>query len=680
MIHLANICLFTLLFVNLMGLALVTGFWLRNAWLALTAGPWLFCSLGFFIESFHGLGNLTWVWPFTTAISIGLLLEVTGRTCFLVRWDKWLKLDEWKSRLSPLLVPAPYIMLVVLFGYVMLWRYVFPNIDESSEKIADLAYVCGYYSGDTLPVRDVWFYPFLSTSYYSFQYYAAALMGRILGIEPGAAYNIAFCALIGLAFTAGVGSVCQATSRLWIRVLVSAGWIFGGSGVTIIIHFLAKDPPVWDNFRFIGSAILDKEPWGTFLTQYQNKLIPPGATVPMDLPGEQLSYSTYLGDYHPPLAGFYLLALGLLVLNLWANGASNWVLFIAGACLPWCAVADTWNLPLEVLGLGAWGLYHFKKLQAGGWRYLLGGAIAAMVVVYPYFLIFAYSVESYHTGLELVPWGYHTPILMWLLFLFPTFGLTILGISSRNNLVWSLGILWLGFLIFSEFFYVHDIYSGPFIRFNTTLKWWPWIAAATLLTLGPRLLERSPDNKVWIIDLGQKFSRIAAFFLIAYPLCYAYDLGRAWTFLPRDHMGQLNGSAFYGPNGEKPLLDYLKLMPKGMVAEHPENDFTANDAMTLFSGKPCYLGWLGHEQLWRGYLPELTYRREQVESFYAGNMVNAGEWMRSQDIAYILWFKKIDLDPLWDKANASLGNDYYWHEFYRDGTRRVGLWERKKSG
>ena len=70
MIHLANLCLFTILFLNLIGLALVTGLWLRNAWLALTAGPWLFCSVGFFIESFHGLGGLTWVWPYTTALSV----------------------------------------------------------------------------------------------------------------------------------------------------------------------------------------------------------------------------------------------------------------------------------------------------------------------------------------------------------------------------------------------------------------------------------------------------------------------------------------------------------------------------------------------------------------------------------------------------------------------------------
>ena len=195
-----------------------------------------------------------------------------------------------------------------------------------------------------------------------------------------------------------------------------------------------------------------------------------------------------------------------------------------------------------------------------------------------------------------------------------------------------------------------------------------------MLTLGPKLLELRPRGVRWCIVLV----------LIVYPLFYMYDLGRAWSYLPWSNLGQLNGSAYYEStsehaNGQGYLLNYLKVQPKGVVAEHPENDFSNDGAMPLFAGQPAYLGWLGHEQLWRGYLPELQYRRDQLESFYGGNMANAGEWMRSQGIAYILWFKAgVDVDTAWDKANASLGSDYYWHEFYREGDRRVGLWERRQ--
>lgn len=707
MIHLANLCLFSLLLVNLLGLALVTGLWLRNAWLALTAGPWLFCSIFFFIESFRGLGNLGWMWPFTTAISLWILLEVTGKTHILLRWGRWLRLEDWQRELSPRLVPVPYITFLLLFSYPMLWRYVFPNIDASSEKIADLAFVCSYYSGDTLPVKDVWFYPFLSTNYYSFQYYAAALLGRILGIEPGAAYNISFCVLIGMTFTAGVGVIWLQTTKRWIRFLVSAGWIFGGSGVTILIHFLVKDAPVWDNFRFIGSAILNKDGLGKWVNDYQQEFIPPGATVPMELPGEQMSYSTYLGDYHPPLSGFYLLALALLAFFLRARGGSPWVLFIAAATLPWCAVADTWNLPLMVLGLGAWVSYNYRDVFAddwrffihrytdtpeqdevrrrqpftGSWRYLLGGAIAAMVAIYPYFLVFSYSAENYHTVLRWVPAGFHTPPLLWLVFLLPTFGLTILALTSRDKLLSALGIVCWGYLFFTEFFFINDIYSGAYIRFNTTLKWWPWVEAITLLLLAPKLLEMKTALWRWCVTLV----------LVIYPICYVYDLARAWVYLPHDHIGALNGSAFYDStemlpdgnrktSGERPLLDYLKMMPKGLTIERPEDDFTSNASMTLFAGQPSYLGWLGHEQLWRGYLPEFNYRHDNMKALYEGNLPNAGDWLNTQDIDYILWFKKDDIDPTWDKVNASIGTQYYfWHEFYHEYDRRYGMWQRKKT-
>src|ERR1700733_14496148 len=108
MSHLGNLCLFSLLCVNLMGLTLVTGLWIRNGWLALASGPWIFCSICFFVENFHGFGKLSWLWPLTTSISLFLVFEVTSVTQFLCRYDNLLSLDEWKKRLSPRLAPCPY--------------------------------------------------------------------------------------------------------------------------------------------------------------------------------------------------------------------------------------------------------------------------------------------------------------------------------------------------------------------------------------------------------------------------------------------------------------------------------------------------------------------------------------------------------------------------------------------
>lgn len=691
MLHLANLSLVILLFTNLLGLALISGLWLRNAWLSLTAGPWLFCSLGFFLEGFHGLGSLGWLCTITTVASVVLILEVTGKCGYLSPFDKRLKLEEWRKELSPRLNPLPYVTFSILFCYTMLWRYTFPDLDGSSEKLADLSFICSYFSGETIPVHDVWFHPFLSTHYYSFQHYAAALLGRILGTDPGVAYNVAFCTLISLAGTAGIGSVCLATRKPWIRALISAAWIVGGSGATLLVHFVSSNPDLWSSMRFIGSANMDKAPLGTFLADYTNYYTPKELPHPMDLPGEPLSYSIYLGDYHPPLSGFYLLALALLALSIWTASASSRVLVIAGATLPWCLVADTWNVPLEALGLAAWVIYNRTDLyRAGAWRYLLAGILGGTAAIYPYFKWFALAATDYPTVIKWVPWGSpfppllwllfrpgtffqqalgsHTPPLLWLLFLLPTFGLTVAALFSRSKSVIALGRLWLGFLIFSECFFVKDIYCGEFLRFNTTLKWWPWIAAGTLLTLGPRLLELKSRRWVWTLSL----------ILICYPIFYIWDLGDNWIHnTHKENVGRLDGAAYLTVNHDHLLLDYLQAVRKGVTVEHPELDFTNGSAMTLLGGQKTYLGWLGHEQLWRGYPFEAQYRYDRLQEFYQGNMANAGTWMLAQGVDYILWFKSQDQDQLWDKVDSTLHPEYAWHEFYYDRGHRVGLWERK---
>jgi hypothetical protein len=677
MLHLSNLCLLSLLCVNFLGLTLVTGLWIRNAWLALVSGPWIFCSIFFFVENFYGFGQLSWLWPLTTTISVVLVFEVTAVTQLLRRYDTLLSLDEWRNRLSPLLDPSPYLAFLVSFIYVVAWRYKNPNIDGHSEKLSDLANLSSYLSGATIPVHDVWLYPFLSTYYYGFQYYAGALLGRILGLDPGTTYNLAFCAIVSFTATAGIGAVFLAT-RIWLaRIVVCIAWLIGGSGVTVLTHFVLKTPYIWGNTEFIGYASFNHTFLGTFLRNY-------AAHYPtVSLPGEPLSYLIYIGDYHPPLAGFYLLTLVLLALNVWSKFALPSSLCVVGASLPWCAISDTWNLPLQALGLIAWAAYNLKPLYAGLWRYLLVGMIAGMVTIYPYFRVFAVSAQDYQTVLRWVPDGLHTPPLLWLLFFLPTFVLTVASLCSRDNVLAALGILWLIFLVITECFYINDVYRDQFIRFNSTLKWWPLVTTGTLLTVGPRLLELKQNV----------FIRTFAFIFISYPILYGWDLASVWLRLPARYVGQLDGTGFLfiDKDGHKMndrlLLSYLRTAPRGVVIEHPGADFSNYAAMTTLSGQQSYLGWLGHEGLWRGYPEDIQYRYMMMENLYNGNLPNAGEYMQAQGVTYILWFKDIsenklwkkdfDLDDLWSQIDSSLHPQYVWHEFYRTDQRRVGLWEVK---
>ncbi len=663
MLHLANLTLILILWLNLFGLSVATGAItkIRNPWLNLTLGPWLFCSIGFFLECFHGFGSLQWMLPITSLASLALIFLSTRRNEF-----EHATLREWQRRLgfNPWRHPGPYLSFILVFSYALTWRYAYPDVDASSEKMADLSFICTYLPGATLPAPDVWLHPYLSTQYYSFQYYAAALMGRILGLDPGTTYNLGFCTLIGLSGAAGIG-VCRETvkstpnARKWSGWLVAAAWILGGTGVSGIIYLFTTHLDPWAPMRFIGSTDLDKAPIGTFLARYIQQY------NQLDLPGEPFSYSIYLGDYHPTLSGYYVALVALLALTLYHREKLRRYLAIIGACLSWSIIADTWNLPLELLALGAWCLYNLRDLLRGNkFLCLAAGALAGYASIYPYFRYFAIGSSDYNTSLKPVHWNAHTPPLLFLLFLLPPIGISVLALFSRDKTTIWLGRLGVALLFFGEFFFIDDVYSGRFDRFNTTLKWWPWISALILLTLGVRLLS---NPRMWII--------IPALFFVGYPLVYTYDLGKTWWLGAKDHVGQLSGQSFLLNDDNRGLFLYLKALPRGITLEDPEatESHCNQSAMSLFAGQPCYLGWEGHEMLWRGFSADIPYRYNQMKLFYSGDMPAPGEWLKSQDIDYVLWFKTQDQELAWAKINAAIQGGYRWHDTFSH-EKHIGLW------
>src|ERR1700691_5665954 len=136
----------------------------------------------------------------------------------------------WRAEFAPRRLAGCFGVCAAVFLYELLWRFTFPDIDGSSEKIADFSFICSYYTGATIPVPDAWLHPYASTQYYSFQHYGAALMGRVLSIPTGETYNLGFCLLIALGGTAFSGAVFMVARKIWVRALVIAGFVVGGMG------------------------------------------------------------------------------------------------------------------------------------------------------------------------------------------------------------------------------------------------------------------------------------------------------------------------------------------------------------------------------------------------------------------------------------------------------------------
>ncbi len=673
--HLGLLFTLALLGVNLWGLMLAAGLYWRNRWFAFAAGPILVVTAVYAIECHHGLGpSLPWLGLVSSLASVSLI--AASVTPWQPAWAGArgaTLLARWREEFAPRRLVSCFGIAAAVFLYALLWRFTAPDIDGSSEKIADFSYICSYYTGATIPVPDVWFYPYLSTQYYSFQHYGAALMGRVLGLPPGTAYNLGLCLLVSLGGTAFSGAVFMAARKAWVRALVIAGFVIGGTGVTLLVHATDSDVQPWTSMRFIGSAQMDKPGIGQWLHDYNYKFTvkdPEGKAHPLELPGEIFSYVVFLGDYHAPLSGYYLLGISTMAMLLWSRSGLLRYPVIAGATLTWTLLANTWVLPLQGLAVASWLALNYRDARRLV-PAVAAGAAGVWMLAWVYISQFTASAAGYNVALKLVPWNEHTPPILFGLFFLPTLALMTLGFFSGAPQGRRLALLWLGFLVFSEYFYVKDIYSGMYDRFNTTLKWWPWISAGALMTLGPLVLEQS--RRRWV--------RWAGFVFCFYPCLYVYDLWRPLHERSADAFGAMEGTQFL-TREEFPrlMLGRLKVEPVGVCIERPEKEggFTNSAVIPLFAGQRMWLGWYGHELLWRGFREDIRRRHDRLMLFYDGGIEDAGTWLSSQGIDYVLWYRSGDTDELWEKVNRTVGPQYVWVDIltYPENHRRVGFWRR----
>ena len=641
-----------LVYINLLALALLALRWTGSYALARVAAPAAVTLAAFFIEHFVGFGRLGWPWPITTAAAI------------------WVSVKHRGDVLDHLGTEALFLL---AFAWALIWRLSFPGIVASSEKIGDLAMIMSYMPGDRLPPTDAWYPPYPFDMYYSFQQYGAALLGRIFGLDPGTTYNLAFAVVIALTITAAGAAAYAICRSVAGTSLVLAAFAIGGTGATIPAQFMFEHPAVYSSMRFIGDTArpqLVDTAFGHWLVQ---KARVPDSDV-IKLPSETFAYLIYLGDYHPPLSGFYLLMLALLCIALMEAGtaarASGAVL---AATIPVCAIANAWTLPLQGLLAAAFIAYRATTGRPVPWRMLAAGLLVAAALSYPFLRTFAFRSADYNITMKLVGDGAHVPWLLGSILLYPLFIAILLPLvfeSQRPWLVWA-SLLWLCLFLISEVFTVDDIYGGIYERFNTTLKWWPWIQAAALLVTGAHGIRAR--SRVY---------RYGTLLMLLSVCVFGLDLARALA-APKPHFGRLSGdAAIVSDRVDKAILEFLKVQPRSIVLQRPEaGAFTPAPALTLFAGQQAFMGWPEHEKLWRGLRADVALREAQVKSFYAGELPDSAQWLLQNDIDFVLWLRpEYELPKgTFEKIDEQIRSAYYWQEYYRADDFRVGIWSRRVS-
>jgi len=633
-----------LLFValNLVGLSLAAHRLFRDYAVARVWSPVVLVITLFFVEHGVGLGGLTIAGYVTTALSLVLIVR------------------DRKTLLHHRKVEAAFFG---SFAYAFAWRYYFPDLDGThSEKLTDLGFILNYSRGDRLPPVDCWFPPYPFHMYYALQHYGAALLGRLVNVEPGVAYQYGFCTLVALTFTAGWHTASQLCRNRRALALVLVAFLIGGTGASVLLPVMKNSHYTWDSMRFIGGSATFQQ-----VTTGFGKRLLKASGVPendaQELPIETFGYLIHLGDYHPPLSGFLFLGAALACIVALEQRNSILLQGLLAATVPLALASDAWVAPLQGAMVLTWVGHRLWNRLAVDWLALIGGGLLATLALAPFLFHFFRNTSGARMAFRLVPWDLHTPPLLAAILLAPAF--IVLAVSffdEGHPLHRPLAVFWITCFVLSEVIYVDDLYSGKYTRFNTTLKWWGWTYAGALLTTASRNLH-SPSRVC-------RFATIGALLLSCF---YAWDLGKHFYSVPKPHAGQLHGAATItdDPAMER-IIAYLRLHPPSAVLQRLDRgSYTLIPGAIMFAGHNAFLGWPDHERVWRGSMPEIGHRETEVRSFYDGTLPGAADWLRVNRVQHVLWLSADHAahPGVWEKRNQELAEDFEWHD--------IGVWSRR---
>ena len=646
------------IFTLLWGVVLAFGFVLPRRGVAMVAAPWGAVTLFFAVETVVGLGSLRGLATLALVLSAALIW-LSWRSPWPSAEPTWL--SAWRAEFGPRDMFRTAWPFVVVFLYALAWRYRNPDLTDWIEKIPDLAQVVGHAAGEGVPGLDAWFAPYRNSSYYAFQHYGAALLGRMLGLSPGLASNLGFCVMVGCIGAGFATALAASGASRRVRIVIWATLLIGGSGLTLMAPWLIEGQRPWERVFLFGTVPMTVAPIGTFLESY-------AASFPrLSLPFEPLAYSILLGDFHAPLGSYALLGLAITAAAAWRQSGLARYAGLVGASITWTVLANPWALPLHGLAVCAWIIW-----ERGAWKSLLpavlAGAAAVWLAAWGFLSEFTVEAARHSLRFSWVPAAERTPALFFIILLGPTLLLLLAGLASGDRTARWLSVCGAAVLFLLECVYVDDSYAGSDNRFNTVLKAWPWLATTLILLLAPRLLSGS-------MRWGPRALAIIACVL---PCTYAKDLWVSWRAAGSTSSGRLEGHAFLTSRREnRILLDRLRQEPRGVVVQDPRADGEpALISLSLHAGHRMWLGWDGYASLWRGFPEDVPHRRRLLEAAFDGRDAAAGAWMAAEGIDYVLFFRPPDSAERWLLLDRALRGHYVWCEVFREGDRPVGFWRR----
>ncbi len=446
------------------------------------------------------------------------------------------------------------------------------------ENIYDLHYIASLVRATEWPAADLWNPGAKVDHYYYFGFYIVAFYTRLLGLDIGQGYALMLMLIPVLVF-ANFWTVMRGHFVLRTAAALTAS--FPATGLSAVVFSNAVD--VAGHLR--GMAHVRLVEW-TNLAPADGWLadLIRGYAYPVEGLAHILGS---LGDLHPPVFTFLLLALVLTALLGHANAAGDEPLpvysrLICGCAIPLSFVINPWTLPCFAV-LGLYAASRPLALRSAAWVAL--GVAAMLSLSSP--MLMNLELQTGSVGLRwladdqrstfallITAWG---PLLL---------VTTLLMLAGAVGTCWVLLLWFVAMVIGLEVLLLDDPYGERYERFNGVLKIGSFaLAGWTAVVL--REASRSPRRWVQLavivpllcLSLAQLWDSVL-------PSMRKPSAERNWALHPS---GMLENAE------QRQLFGALSLRCPGLTLEHQTAQaYSPVPLISTLLGWPTLSGWTSH--------------------------------------------------------------------------------------
>jgi len=618
----------------------------ESPWFGFIIPPVAFVILLNFIEHFVALPSL-------------LLL-----TPILVGGLAWLMAKPEFSKRELFL---PVVVFLLAFTFTFGIRCLEPDIDSTSDGLADLNKINNYCQGDTLPPIDTWLPPYKYVWYYSMQHYAASVIKRLFDIKIGVAYNVAHALLSALTCVAGAAVAHRISGgRTWITLaipfIIESAMTGSSAYIQLTMH---NGPSLWlaDNlgggFNSSGGVDPSNSPdnplWKWLAAPHHERL-------ELQVPG----FWSWRDEYHANSSGHFLTLVAVFVIaELVALQETVWPWVMAFLTPVIAMAASTWAYPITGMLCGGGvviALLYGKRPAALGLTMLM--LFAGLILIWPAL----YDVTSSPEVPDIV-WTKpeeRATLFLFLIQWWPVIALWIYGLVLFREL--SPAVRWILFvmpvmLITIEFISVEG-------RYNTVEKMWGYTYGVGMISLFSVVAARE----------GLACRVLTCVLLFSSFVSMSGWLRNASQWLPwgqwHDAAFCLEGTHYITADDQKrKLLEVLSRFKHTTFLSGKCVDFNyyESPALAVFTENRSYATWTYFESV-ANYRDEAERREQEDNDFYSGAMTNRLQFLQTHNITGVLIWPDNDIsNDFLDALTKELDPSYYYIDCKGGGDKNAGV-------